>query len=70
MFVSAIYLVILSLYLTSGPLEETAGAFWRMVWEQRSSTIVMLTSLEERGRVSVTSHCTESEISNILAVLL
>ena len=34
-----------------GPLPETLADFWRMVWEQRSSTIVMLTRLEERARV-------------------
>jgi len=36
---------------TQGPLPETFADFWRMVWEQRSSTIVMLTRLEERARV-------------------
>jgi len=36
---------------TQGPLPETLADFWRMVWEQRSSTIVMLTRLEERARV-------------------
>ncbi len=35
---------------TQGPLPETFADFWRMVWEQRSTTIVMLTKLEERGR--------------------
>ena len=37
---------------TQGPLPETVGDFWRMAWEQRSSTIVMMTKLEERTRVS------------------
>ena len=36
---------------TQGPLPETFADFWRMVWEQRSSTIVMLTRLEERSRI-------------------
>lgn len=39
---------------TQGPLPETLGDFWRMVWEQHTSTIVMLTRLEEKSRVSHT----------------
>lgn len=31
-----------------GPKQETVNDFWRMVWEQRSATIVMLTNLKER----------------------
>ena len=38
---------------TQGPMPETYGDFWRMVWEQRSSTIVMMTKLEERARVGI-----------------
>ncbi|XP_051285294.1 receptor-type tyrosine-protein phosphatase F isoform X8 [Dicentrarchus labrax] len=36
---------------TQGPLPETLSDFWRMVWEQRSTTIVMMTRLEEKSRV-------------------
>ncbi|XP_040613213.1 receptor-type tyrosine-protein phosphatase delta isoform X39 [Mesocricetus auratus] len=36
---------------TQGSLPETFGDFWRMVWEQRSATVVMMTKLEERSRV-------------------
>ncbi|XP_013388176.1 tyrosine-protein phosphatase Lar isoform X2 [Lingula anatina] len=36
---------------TQGPLPETFCDFWRMVWEQRSATIVMMTKLEERSRI-------------------
>ncbi|XP_054870175.1 receptor-type tyrosine-protein phosphatase F isoform X18 [Amphiprion ocellaris] len=36
---------------TQGPLPETLSDFWRMVWEQRSSTIIMMTRLEEKSRV-------------------
>ena len=35
-----------------GPNPETVADFWRMVWEQSSATIIMLTNLEEKGRVS------------------
>eukprot|EP00057_Strongylocentrotus_purpuratus_P016595 XP_011671069.1 PREDICTED: tyrosine-protein phosphatase non-receptor type 4 [Strongylocentrotus purpuratus] len=34
-----------------GPLPNTVNDFWYMVWEQRSTLIVMLTTNVERGRV-------------------
>ncbi|XP_041117873.1 receptor-type tyrosine-protein phosphatase delta-like isoform X15 [Polyodon spathula] len=36
---------------TQGPLPETFGDIWRMIWEQRSANVVMMTKLEERSRV-------------------
>jgi len=32
------------------PLPSTVSHFWLMIWEQKSSVIVMLTRLQERGR--------------------
>uniref|UniRef100_A0A673G376 protein-tyrosine-phosphatase n=1 Tax=Sinocyclocheilus rhinocerous TaxID=307959 RepID=A0A673G376_9TELE len=33
---------------TQGPKQDTVADFWRMIWEQKSATIVMLTNLKER----------------------
>ncbi|XP_077297678.1 tyrosine-protein phosphatase Lar isoform X3 [Arctopsyche grandis] len=36
---------------TQGPLQDTFADFWRMCWELRTATIVMMTKLEERTRI-------------------
>ena len=34
-------------------MTNTIGDFWRMIWEQKSAAIVMLTELEEGGQVGI-----------------
>lgn len=34
-----------------GPKEETVNDYWRMIWEQNTATIVMVTNLKERKEV-------------------
>ncbi|XP_037620591.1 protein tyrosine phosphatase receptor type Db isoform X21 [Sebastes umbrosus] len=36
---------------TQGSLPETFGEFWRMVWEQHTANIIMMTKLEEKSRM-------------------
>lgn len=43
-------------YCLSGPKEETVNDFWRMIWEQNTATIVMVTNLKERKEVWELEH--------------
>eukprot|EP00794_Sanderia_malayensis_P008055 gene8055-8918_t len=35
---------------TQGPMEDTTNDFWRLIWQERSTTIVCLTNLHELGK--------------------
>ena len=35
----------------SGPLPKTLVDFWRLVWQEKPPTIVMITNLEEAGKI-------------------
>ncbi|KAI0234205.1 Receptor-type tyrosine-protein phosphatase alpha [Lamellibrachia satsuma] len=41
---------------TQGPNDQTAPDFWRMVWEQNSTRILMLTNIKERGKTKCSQY--------------
>ena len=40
---------------TQAPVPDTFEDFWRLIWEQESAAIVMLTREEEAGKVRAKS---------------
>ena len=65
-------------YIYSGPKLEEVAIFWQMVMEQKPAVVVMLTKVEENGKVSslCTLHekllcilCMPSSLNSIQSVL-
>uniref|UniRef100_A0A8C2XFU6 protein-tyrosine-phosphatase n=1 Tax=Cyclopterus lumpus TaxID=8103 RepID=A0A8C2XFU6_CYCLU len=56
---------------TQGPMQETVRDFWRMVWQENSASIVMVTNLVEVGRVKCVRYWPdETEVYGDLKVTL
>lgn len=41
---------------TQGPIVSTVADFWRMVWQERTPIIVMITNIEEMNEVGTLCH--------------
>uniref|UniRef100_V9KT99 Tyrosine-protein phosphatase non-receptor type n=1 Tax=Callorhinchus milii TaxID=7868 RepID=V9KT99_CALMI len=50
-----------SYILTQGPLPNTCGHFWLMVWEQKSKAVVMLNRVVEKGSVKCEQYWPSTE---------
>ncbi|XP_022653946.1 protein-tyrosine-phosphatase PTP1-like [Varroa destructor] len=50
-----------SYILTQGPLPETVGHFWLMVWEQRAPVIIMLNKIIEKQRLKCHKYWPDSD---------
>ncbi|XP_067092580.1 receptor-type tyrosine-protein phosphatase T [Osmerus mordax] len=56
---------------TQGPMQETVRDFWRMIWQENTASIVMVTNLVEVGRVKCVRYWPdETEIYGDIKVTL
>ena len=44
-----------------GPLQRTIGDFWRLIYEQQCQVIVMLTGIEEQGRIKCAQYWNDDQ---------
>ena len=47
-------------FASQGPLPDTMGDFWRLVWDYNSPTIIMLTNLVEKMKVKCSQYWPDS----------
>nr|XP_020635159.1 tyrosine-protein phosphatase non-receptor type 1 isoform X1 [Pogona vitticeps] len=50
-----------SYILTQGPLPNTCGHFWEMIWEQKSRGVVMLNRVMEKGSIKCAQYWPQME---------
>ncbi|XP_048353114.1 tyrosine-protein phosphatase non-receptor type 1 isoform X2 [Sphaerodactylus townsendi] len=55
-----------SYILTQGPLPNTCGHFWEMVWEQKSRGVVMLNRVMEKGLMKCAQYWPQKEEKEML----
>jgi len=60
---------LITVYLLSGPKLEEVAIFWQMVMEQKPAVVVMLTKVEENGKVNLTLYTTKTIVRIGYAVL-
>ena len=60
MFFYLIFLMKFSFYFVSGPLKKTIVDFWRLVWQEKTPSIVMITNLEEGGKTKCEQYWPDS----------
>ncbi|XP_042318435.1 tyrosine-protein phosphatase non-receptor type 1 isoform X1 [Sceloporus undulatus] len=55
-----------SYILTQGPLPNTCGHFWEMIWEQKSRGVVMLNRVMEKGSIKCAQYWPQKEEKEML----
>jgi protein tyrosine phosphatase len=48
--------IVMNFISTQAPISATYQDFWKMVWDQKSSTIIMLTDFEENGKLKASQY--------------
>ncbi|XP_076372995.1 tyrosine-protein phosphatase 69D-like [Tachypleus tridentatus] len=46
---------------TQGPLEHTVVDFWKMIWEHKVTVVVMLTGVEEHGKIKCSKYWSDEQ---------